>query len=100
MPEVTFRDFAMAVMQNQIPAAASHLETLLGLSPAAAETAAMHFKLRSSDPAFLPKAMSLRTAVTTGSDAEIGELLTECFGLADGARAAAIAKIHENYPRA
>lgn len=96
---VTFRDFAMAVMQNQLPAAAGHLETLLGLSPADASTAAAHFKSRSTDPAFMPKAMGLRTAVTSGTDAEISDLLADCFGLSDSQRAAAVATVRANNPR-
>jgi hypothetical protein len=95
---VTFRDFAMAVMQNQLPAAAGHLETLLGLSAADAMAASAHFKARSADPAFMPKAMGLRTAVTSGTDAEIGDLLGECFGLTETQRASAVATVRANNP--
>jgi hypothetical protein len=98
MPDVTFRDFAMAVMQNQLPAAATHLQALLGLDAPAAEAATAHFKGRMVDPAFMPKAMSLRNAVTSGSDAEIGELLGECFGLDVAQRATAIATVRAKYP--
>lgn len=38
------------------------------------------------DPAFMPKAMGLRTAVTSGTDAEIAELLGECFALSGDSR--------------
>ncbi|MEO8550987.1 MAG: hypothetical protein ABI678_13470 [Kofleriaceae bacterium] len=99
MPEVTFRDFAMAVMQNQQPAAAAHLQTLLGLSELDALAATTHFKARSADPAFMPKAMSLRTAVTSGTDAEINELLADCFGLAAAQQATGLAAIRASYPR-
>jgi len=96
---VTFRDFAMAVMQNQLPAASGHLQTLLGLSAPDADAAAAHFKARSSDPAFMPKAMGLRTAVTSGSDAEIGALLADCFGLEGAQLATGVATVRANNPR-
>lgn len=98
MADVTFRDFAGAVMQGNVPAAAGVLETLLGLAPDQAVTATEHFRSRMSDPAFMPRAMSLRTAVTSGSDAQIGELLGDCFGLDGGARASALAALRKRYP--
>jgi len=95
MPDVTFRDFAMAAMPN--PAlAAQHLQTLLGLDATAAEAATSHFKSRMTDPAFMMKAMSLRTAVTSGSDAEITALLRDCFGLT--ATDAPLATLRTRYP--
>lgn len=95
MPDVTFRDFAMAAMPN--PAlAAQHLQTLLGLDAAAAEAATAHFKAKMADPAFMMKAMSLRTAVTSGSDAEIAALLHDCFGLT--ATDAPLATLRARYP--
>ena len=39
------------------------------------------------------KAMGLRTAVAGGSEAEIGALLRDCFGLADAPLATAIATL-------
>jgi hypothetical protein len=96
---VTFRDFAMAVMQNQLPAASGHLETLLGLSATDAMAASTHFKARSADPAFMPKAMGLRTAVTSGTDAEIGQLLGECFGLEGAQLATGVATVRASNPR-
>src|SRR3954463_10257511 len=95
---VTFRDFAMAVMQNQLPTAAGHLETLLGLSNPDAMAASAHFKARSADPAFMPKAMGLRTAVTSGTDAEINELLADCFGLDATQQAPGLAGIRASCP--
>ena len=65
MPEVTFRDYAMAVMQNQLPTAVAQLQTLLGLSEDHATAATAFFKQRVGDPTFMPKAMSLRQAVTS-----------------------------------
>ncbi len=90
MAEVTFRDFAGAVMKGDAAAASSVLQELLGLSEAQASAATAHFRSRMADPAFMPKAMGLRTAVTSGSDDEIRALLGDCFGLddADGALAA------------
>lgn len=99
MAELTFRDFAMAVMQGNLDAAATTLETLLGLAPADARTATAYFKARSGDPSFLPRAMSLRTVVTGGSDAEIGDLLVECFGLTADTRATGVATVRARYPR-
>jgi len=83
MADVTFRDFAGAVMTNNDVAAARVLEQLLALSPDAASAATAHFRTRMPDPAFMPKAMGLRTAVATGTDVEIAALLADCFGIAD-----------------
>lgn len=99
MSEPTFRDFAGAILSNDLPAASTLLETLLGLSPERASGAAGHFKEKMADPSFLPKAMGLRTAVTEGTDASIAELLGDCFGLAEGERAAAVAVLRQRYPR-
>ena len=85
MAEVTFRDFAAAIMKGDVDAAGAVLQPLLGLDAAAARAAAQHFQAQSValGPAFMGKAMGLRTAVASGSDAEIGALLHDCFGLAD-----------------
>ncbi len=99
MPEVTFREFAMSVMQNQLPAAAGQLQTLLGLPPDQAETATGFFKAQMTDPTFMTKAMSLRTAVTSGTDAEIGDILGQCFGLDGAQRTTALATVRTHYPR-
>jgi hypothetical protein len=98
MSEVTFRDFAGAVMKGDAAAAAAVLEALLGLPAEAAAAATAHFRSRMADPAFMPKAMGLRTAVTSGSDAEIGALLGDCFGLDEAARGAAITALRTRYP--
>ena len=73
------------------------LETLLGLSPDAATAATGVFVENMKNPAFMPKAMGLRTAVTSGTDEEVSALLTECFGLADPAPA--VAALRARYPR-
>lgn len=98
MSEVTFRDFAGAVMKGDAAAAAAVLEALLGLSAEAAAAATAHFRGRMADPAFMPKAMGLRTAVTSGSDAEIGALIGDCFGLDGDARDAAVGALRTRYP--
>jgi hypothetical protein len=97
-PEPTFRDFAGAVMRNDPAAAAAVLESLLGLGPAQAAAATAHFRGRMADPAFMPKAMGLRAAVTGGTDAEIAALLEDCFGLEGGARDAAVGSLRTRYP--
>jgi len=51
-----------------------------------------------ASPAFMMKAMGLRTAVTSGTDAEIGALLRECFALAPPDEAVSVAKLRERYP--
>jgi hypothetical protein len=97
--DVTFRDFAGAVMKGDAAAAASVLEELLGLPNAQATAATAHFRARMADPVFMPKAMGLRTAVTSGSDDEIGALLGDCFGLDGADRATALAALRTRYPQ-
>ncbi len=99
MTDVTFRDFAAAIMRNDAAAAEAVLATLLGLDAATAAAAAAHFRGRMADAAFMPKAMGLRTAVTTGSDADIGALLADCFGLVDASASGALAALRTRYPR-
>lgn len=101
MAELTFRDFAGAIMRGDTAGAATVLQTLLALGPEAAGPAAERFRSRMTggDPAFMQKAMGLRTAVTTGSDAEIGALLEDCFGLDEATRATSVAALRERYPR-
>lgn len=97
-PDPTFRDFAGAVMRKDPAAAASVLETLLGLGAPEATAATAHFHGQMADPAFMPKAMGLRTALASGTDAEIGALLEECFGISGPAREAVIAALRTRYP--
>jgi hypothetical protein len=99
MAELTFRDFAGAIMQGDQARAATVLQELLALSPEAAAASSAHFAARMKDPAFMPKAMGLRTAVTTGADDEIASLLSECFGLDGDTRSSALAAIRARYPR-
>lgn len=92
MAELTFRDFAGAIMQGNVPAAATVLETLLGLDPAGATRAAQFFQTQAqaAGPAFMGKAMGLRTAVASGSEPDTAALLRDCFGLEDPQLAAAV----------
>jgi hypothetical protein len=98
MSELTFRDFAGNVMRGDAAAAASVLESLLGLAPGPALAATEHFRGRMSDPAFMPKAMGLRNAVTSGTDGEIAALLGDCFGLDAAGQATGLARLRTRYP--
>ena len=99
--QVTFRDFAGAVMSNDLAAAGRVLEQLLGLDSSKAAAAATYFldQTKSAGPSFMSKAMGLRQAVTSGTDAEVGSLLVDCFGLDEGCKAAAVRALSERYPR-
>ena len=82
--EITFRDFAGAIMGNDSAKAASVLEVLLGIEASAATNATAHFQSEAAaNPQFMMKAMGLRTAVTSGSDDDIRQLLGDCFALSD-----------------
>lgn len=83
MAAPTFRDFAGAVMSGDATAAATVLESLLGLPAPAAAAATAHFRaaMATGGPEFMGKAMGLRTAVTSGTDDDIARLLGDCFGL-------------------
>ncbi len=99
MAEPQFRDFAGAVMTGDAARAATVLQELLALSPDQAAAATAHFRGRMSDPAFMPKAMALRTAVQSGSDEEIRALLDDCFGLDGAAQTGALAALRTRYPK-
>jgi hypothetical protein len=99
MSELTFRDFAGAVMSNDTKRAGEVLEALLGLDAAAAARAATFFQQNATtNPAFMGKAMGLRTAVTSGSDEEIASLLRDCFDLEPSAVGAAVGVLRKKYP--
>lgn len=101
MAQLTFRDFAGAIMGGDTARAAEVLGELLGLESAAATAAATHFQTSmTADPAFMQKAMGLRTAVTGGSDEDIAALLGDCFGLAGAAVPGAVATLRKLYPAA
>jgi hypothetical protein len=99
MAQLTFRDFAGAVMEGNSERAAEVLQQLLGLDASAAAAAASHFQSgMAGDPAFMGKAMGLRTAVTGGSDSDIAKLLAECFGLKGPATESAVLALRKQYP--
>jgi hypothetical protein len=99
MADLTFRDFAGAIMGGDMGRAALVLEALLGLDKPSAATAAGFFKQSmGADPSFMSKAMGLRTAVTTGTDQQIGQLLKDCFNLRGPQVTAAIAALRKHYP--
>lgn len=101
MAEVTFRDFAAAIMKGDAEGAGRVLQPLLGLEAGPAAEAAGHFAARSAaeGPAFLGKAMGLRTALASGSSAEISGLLGDCFGLTGEPLATALATLARSQPR-
>lgn len=100
MPEITFRDFAAAIMQKDPARAAEILQELLRVDAASAAAATSHFaqQMTAQGQGFMMKAMGLRTALSSGTDAEIGALLRECFGLGSEATAAAVAALRQRYP--
>ena len=99
MAETTFRDFAAAIMGNDSARAAEVLSELLGLDAAAGESAAAHFQSgMKADPSFMMKAMGLRTAVTSGTDAELATLLKDCFDLSPSSIPTAVATLRTRYP--
>ena len=99
MEQLTFRDFAGAIMGGDTARAAHVLGALLGLEEAEAVAAATHFQTTmAADPAFMQKAMGLRAAVTGGTDAEISALLGDCFGLTGPAVPTALATLRKQYP--
>ncbi len=80
--QVTFRDFAGALMQGDEERARGLLATLLALEPAAASAATAHFRQQmAADPAFVAKAMGMRSAVDARDEGQLGALLRDCFGL-------------------
>ena len=99
MAELSFRDFAGAVMQGDEARASSVLQELLALPTDQAVTATSFFAARIKDPTFMVKAMGLRTAVQSGTDDEISDVLGECFGLEGEPRSAAVAALRKRYPR-
>ena len=99
MAEVTFRDFAGAIMGGDTARAGEVLQQLLGVDESAGAAAACHFQeSMAADPSFMGKAMGLRAAVTGGSDQDIGALLGDCFGLRGDAAASAVATLRKQYP--
>lgn len=96
----TFRDFASQIFAGDVDGASSVLVVLLGLSQDDARRAAEAFRGKTADPTFLPKAMSLRTAVEGPDDAAIAALLVDCFALDADAAARATTALRSRYARA
>ncbi|HEU4408265.1 MAG TPA: hypothetical protein VFS43_23585 [Polyangiaceae bacterium] len=87
--QVTFRDFAGALMQGDNEAARGVLATLLALEPPAAAAATEHFRTQmAADPGFMMKAMGMRSAVEARDGAQLEGLLRDCFGLGPAEAAA------------
>jgi hypothetical protein len=95
---LTFRDFAGQVFAGDLAAAETTIAGLLGLSSEAARAATAHFQQQTQDPAFLPKAMALRTVVAGDDDAAVAAHLTACFGLSAEAATTATAALRVLYP--
>jgi hypothetical protein len=97
--QVSFRDFAGAVMGGKMETAAGVLVELLRLEPSSAAAAAAHFAegMRSGGPDFMMKAMGLRTAVTSRDDGTTAALLGDCFGLQGDELGEAVAALRARY---
>lgn len=96
--QVTFRDFAGALMGGDTANAASVLETLLGVDRATAERATAYFgEQMTASPAFVQKAMGMRQVVENRDEAALATLLVECFGLATETAASAAATVMARY---
>ena len=97
MSELTFRDFAGAVMGGDAERAAEVLSQLLGVELLEARSATAIFSARMAEgPEFVQKAMSMRGAVAAKDEAQLRGLLVDCFGLtgeqANGAAATLLAR--------
>ena len=97
--ELTFRDFAAAVMGGKPEEAARVLGVLLALDEPAATAATAHFQdgARSGGQPFMMKAMGLRQAVTAPDEAPARELVAACFGLEGATLDAAVAALRARY---
>lgn len=97
--EPTFRDFAGAVLSNDMAKASATLSALLNLDAPAARAATEHFQLQmSTGPAFMMKAMGMREVVQGGDQDKLRALLSELFGLSKDAQETALAAIRARYP--
>ena len=92
MSDLTFRDFAGAIMEKNDARAAEVLQSLLGVDADAGSSAAAFFKTQmAADPSFMMKAMGMRTVVQEKDESGLVELIHGCFGL-DTASAQTAAK--------
>lgn len=98
MSDVTFRDFAGALMGNDDDAAASTLQTLLGVDDAKAARGTASFKEKmQADPQFMMKAMGMRRAVEAKDEAQLAVLIHECFELPEDEAAPAAKHLLARY---
>jgi hypothetical protein len=98
MSEITFRDFAGALMGNDHDQAAKHLQTLLGVDETTAAAATEHFVTQmQASPDFMMKAMGMRNVVTSGDRDGLVSLLGECFALEGDVRESAADAVLKRY---
>jgi hypothetical protein len=96
--ELTFRDFAGALMGADLDRASEVLSTLLAVDGDTARKATDFFQQQmQSGPEFMMKAMGMRQAVTEGSKEQLVELMGDCFDLRDEAGAAAADAVWQRY---
>jgi hypothetical protein len=82
MSEITFRDFAGALMGKDHDQAALHLQALLGVDAETAKNGTQFFVAQmQASPEFMMKAMGMRTVVESKDRAGLVTLLGECFDL-------------------
>ena len=95
MADPNFRDFAGAVMAGKSEEAAQVLAVLLDLDGDAARRATGFFdgEMKRGGQTFMMKALGLRTAVSSGDDGQIREVLAECFALEGPALERATARL-------
>ncbi len=98
MPDVSFRDFAGALMSNDDAKAANVLCTLLGVDLAAGQAGTIYFKTEmQKDQAFMMKAMGMRTVVENKDEGGAATLIGECFGFDETASAKAAKTLMAHY---
>lgn len=98
MPDVTFRDFAGALMESDDAKAAEVLSTLLGVDGDTASAGVTHFKAEmQKSPDFMMKAMGMRTVVESKDEAGLKTLIGECFGFDEGQSAASAEAVLNHY---
>lgn len=96
--DVTFRDFAGALMGNDEAGAARVLSVLLGIDAAQAQTSTEQFRAKmASDPAFMQEAMGMRQVVQSGDEPGLIALLERCFGLDEAVATTAAGKVLARY---
>ncbi len=96
--ELTFRDFAGAIMGSDWARAAEVLQALLGVDAETATASATFFQEQmAAGPDFMMKAMGMRKVVGSGDRGALVKLLGECFGLAGDKAEAAADKVLARY---